>query len=68
MLIGSFATFVHAGIREGGIKNVQLRLQASKVPANAALTFLPSIVLPLNAGVPPFDVEVEKAKKDQTRV
>lgn len=39
-----------------------------KVPANAALTFLPSIVLPLNAGVPLFGVEVEKATKDQTTV
>ena len=68
MMIGSFATFVHAGIREGGIKNVQLRLQASKVPANAALTFLPSIVLPPIAGVPLFHVEVEKATEDQTTV
>lgn len=68
MLIGSFATFFHAGIREGGIKYVQLRLQASKVPANTALTFLPSILLPLNAGVPLFDVEVDKATKDQTTV
>lgn len=68
MLIGSFATFVHAGIREGGIKNVQLRLQASKVPANTALTFLLSILLPLNAGVPLFDVEAEKATKDQTMI